>query len=691
MEQEHPLIQAALLHASDQLRFRDAIKDLVEYQGRFPMPIFTLPELPTDQILPALVQVITESTIDDFRSFSRRVLKKNNPFMLAVATMLDHPSPETEQGFNLLTDDLAQFNFSRINPENLNSLWSRTILYNRCHGLIWTRRLIDNGTLEPAAKRYNDIYSSKIAHLISAIQGLSSRELEALVKISDLSVETRRIQEEVYDRDLANQKTAITGERASIPILVLAGKTEKYNAQYQKPAIPEAIQSAWSRLDSTWNWQTTETAVALISKASAEETQDRLHEWITVNNLSGPHRDILRPESTINLDPSGLLYITKNGFSYAGMRNISEGHNMELPFGDVNSNFALRYLPISLYAILKRLNQIGTQKQFYEEVEKTNSLLKDSRDTSIPWLTATLMLFNDPEISADDSGYLKSLITERGNAPIDITEVLLDQDPGQIHLDNKGRLRIIPEDANPYFYLYKSQYISSESKSVDNSKKDGTRTQSNNPEPVPLYKTEESMLVPGFGKVGLLAQEDVKKFLDNISENSEFLDEERLLNDYERFVRNFENKGRQNAKLLFTRELNLSSKRAKELNYLGVEAVYIQDQAVHFIFKDAGINVAFKGVLENNQLQIKGMDRTFIGEPLHILINNIALDLITRGFYKLGQKAELDSEIREPLREIVRLHNRFSTSGLRLAIDNSSYFIPLRLNQFNLDVLVGEG
>ena len=226
---------------------------------------------------------------------------------------------------------------------------------------------------------------------------------------------------------------------------------------------------------------------------------------------------------------------------------------------------------------------------------------------------------------------------------------------------------------------------------MDNSKKDGTRTQSNNPEPVPLYKTEESMLVPGFGKVGLLAQEDVKKFLDNISENSEFLDEERLLNDYERFVRNFENKGRQNAKLLFTRELNLSSKRAKELNYLGVEAVYIQDQAVHFIFKDAGINVAFKGVLENNQLQIKGMDRTFIGEPLHILINNIALDLITRGFYKLGQKAELDSEIREPLREIVRLHNRFSTSGLRLAIDNSSYFIPLRLNQFNLDVLVGEG
>lgn len=629
------------------------------YEGRYPDQVFrSVPTIEREMIIPT-ISAITQDQQSEWYSpeiISNLVNQTSNPrssLVRAVATMLDHPGPESDEGFRMLNEDLRRFRpeASIFQTSDFEKWWFKYIMASTAHIYIKTRALFDHGEINPEAENLLQTVEAQTEMFIATLESLEPDDLPSYLRFADLYNQSGRNIMPGHHQSPPNKR-----QRDFLkPFLPQFEDTERELNVFRRGLLDEDIRT-WARLKTGWKREQIRDALAALPALGSQLVASHTIAALHVNLERLPPEELadgidLSPAGFISLltkgDPETVIKVSRAQEGYPALVKEYE-EAFELP----HFSAPIKNRPLTAIALLNKACEVCQPDDFRQLLADVHNLAQPEQDLTTPWLLALLSLKrNHPQLS----GFVNDLLAEWKNLPQEVREILLNETPGSLALTRQGKLRVLSESAiltpQP-----EEAYASPSVIEVANK----------------APEIEEVLILPFWGEIGLMAQKETKTF---ISGSQIPFSEDNLLGDFARLATVWKDTRRRERHLFYFGDLNPQYKSLEEARKLfGITAIYIRQDEFIFILDEKWLNaqidsrrlpVGFGGKLdETGQLHIAGMDKAFLGEPNQLVLNNLALSLTTQTFYDWGADLKRDREAMKLVHGFIGDWNRSQRNSL---------------------------
>lgn len=461
--------------------------------------------------------------------------------------------------------------------------------------------------------------------------------------------------------------------------------------------LEEASDQAWDKLGHNWNWAMINQVLSALPTFRNRRILLMAVAGIEANLMDGQERLLKEHSQPDNLAVDGMMILLTFKWTDPDIQGvISE----EKPLAYLS--IPRKYAPSTAIELLTSFGQCSSPESLISLLQGINSRV-DQKTTS-PWIITLLALRNARLVS----DYINTLVADQIGNSGKTVQILLNQTPGMLWLTPDGKLH--PRDGNTTlqkgFLIYTSsaelqQIDSQSSKPEINVSRRGAQTET----PEPRQVTENERLnMPFTGEVCIVVDEQTRELVDFIfSRSNTSLDIDKLFDDFDQLSSKWK-QSTYNRTIIYPLQLNLDDEYMKEAAKLGIDAVYINDNKLFFVLErrvaqaqsqGEALKTAIAATLDKQgQLHTLGMDESFIGTPEQLLLNNLALHLITKPLYMSGMTQQAygnDKEAVKAINTAVASWNRSPSIGSfpKIGVEQNNC-IAVSVPGIKMTVLLGE-
>lgn len=671
-------------------------------KGELIRPQSEIKRLPQEELVPIIEKFINGDIIDFISDgqagddFLNEIGSTNGRLARAAYTLLWHPGKESEEAYAKLADDLKHFspNAFLLQSPQVNEWTAKLIFGISIRPVIAAISQVDKNTNQKEAQGYHKTVGKQIDRLKKTFSRLGIRDLSSYIRFKDISLSF-----------LPKQLQFFSGDPQE-----LLQSTEKEmsakGALSENDLLDEEVKRAWNRLRVGWGIKQVEEIVSLLPTLHTGLVVDSIVLALE-GNLPEVPKKLKGPRVDINLDPEGIVallkwkwvdlpssqktYLTKEYPNVAATFD----KNLELP----NFSVSKAHLPISAISLLELTK--GKKKEKFEElVTDVHKLAREDKNAITPWLVTLLALKAE---NPDGAESIDKIIESWDDLPEQVRETLSSERSGKLWLTSDGRLRTTDAKTNllSAFHVFTSSKIEETKEQEQPIKIEKfEEPQTERPRTVDV---DEVVLLPFLGEIGKVTETQVKSLISLVfQKGQDQLDEDNLLNEFERLNTIWEEKDSIDRERLYHSKLNRFDKYLTQGKSFGIDAIYTKGEDVVFVldknvalgeFLDKNMQIGLQGKLdEGGQLLIEGMDNSFIGEKEHLFLNNLALHSASQPLlYGSGIPKKSDKEIIRETNEIASFWNRSLRGSLpKIDRNTDNPYIVISIEGSSEAVMVGE-
>ncbi|RJQ37289.1 hypothetical protein C4559_03910 [Candidatus Microgenomates bacterium] len=549
-------------------------------------------------------------------------------------------SGENGEVFSMLADDLERFKPGMPlfnSPQTQEWFCKLFVLGVNIHYAIYAEEARDNDKVDLNSGKhgYKKVVEEQMEQLNQTLASLEIGDLSSYL----------RFEEQV--REL----TTIMGRSVPYKKTQQVAKEEQDAEEKQSETTSlyfnflEKDQETWERLKVKWGWKQVQETMSLIPDLRSKFLID-VFAALEENLIDLSPKDSKTSQGELEDDPNWKVRKESTAFLllvpwweyfdklWDDYPILAKELEKNLEFADFS--VPKKYLPSAAIEYLTKVGEIEKPERLMDLIKGVHSLTKDKpKAPTTPWLTALLALRGK---FAEVDGFLKEEIRDWRDVPELARQILLNEVPGRLWLNNQGRLRITKgNETLSAFPIYKSSYESAgpvqaaEAVIVDFA---------NPREIVPV----KSVTVPLFRETGLVSEEDIPYLIDNIfAKRNGSVGSAELVKKWGEV---YESRRTLEKAIIYPAKINSNEPFLKQAGELGVEGVMVQGDNVTFVIAGNGDRqrMAINGkLLSNGELVIPGME----GSGNNLALANIALACAVRPTYTVGTSPKMDKEIRD--------------------------------------------
>ncbi len=633
-----------------------------------------------DQLSPIIDGVIAGQAVDwqdpnSYTQFTAIMNRVDKPIMRSIVTLVsyDPQSPQIIEAFQKLTDDLSNFtpDASLIGDPVESKHWTfkfhlNVAIVSSLAAHLEIRQMGPTREL----KRLMDQIEKQRKQMIKTLDGLTLDDLDRYLIFSD-GLYLEPPQSLIQDTTTAiNAQVRRFKKNGMAPSSILnvhkAGHStlDTYCAFIKD--LSDADNNTWSRLSKKWGWKQVKSAVSSLRTAHQKIVLASVLVALEENLVVSQNLKAKFDPETIGLMPNDFVTLLRSSGNYDDYdKEWLEEYYPALAV-DKRETLALEglllpkhILPMATIRILNRFDTSSPDK-IKAFLGLAHIEISADRELSTKWLATIIVL---KKLNPDFEDFYNDLIDRFETLPQTVRDISLDRRPGSIWLDQNSRIRVNLSDQPQRGYLLHTSIAEAP---VDISAHQSAVKPAEKREDQPQYQT---LLLPFIGLVNLLDETGVSSYISSLKTQAHgFQNEDELLSEFEELQRRFKEQKNGFGTIIFLSKLNTKDQKHRNIRNLGLEGIVIRDQSIDLIASGQPPFAICARMDENGLLHIPGTGDSFIGEPVHLLFNNLVLDLSSRPFSRIN---ETRPETAHELRDIVRNWNRFKSDNFpRITLTN---------------------
>lgn len=626
------------------------------WKGHFPLPVFTgVTPLTKESVVPTISSLVEDRIVnwhspEAAQETLDQTLSRRSPFARAITTMLDQPGGESKEGFGILNEDLRRFRPEAAifkTSDDFEKWWVKFVFGTTAHTYINARAAFDHEEISPEARNLFDTVEAQMEIFKATLESFELEDLPSYLRFADLYALLGAVTKPGHFRSFGDRRQDALGKLLFPKI----EEMERREIAFRNGLWDQDIRT-WERLKIGWSWRQIQDVIAALPILGSRFVTSNAIAALYVNLKGLPSQEV---DKVTKLNPNGFVPLLKLNPETV-IRESRAEQNYPLLVEDFEEAVQLPQFstpvkdrPLTAIALLNEAGKIFPPDDFRRLLTDIHRLVQPDQELTTPWLLTLLSLENNhPQIAE----FVNDL-AKWENLPPEVREILLNKVPGKLDLTRRGEIRILPETSS---LVSKPEEACLKPEEIDDK----------------TVESREILILPFLGEVGLIKEEKTESLLQG--SNGIFTDEDGLLEDFTRLATIWRDTRGRERHLLYLSQLNPSSSPLQEARKLfGICTVYIRQNGFVFVLDEKRLNVqvdgrklpvGFEGRLdETGQLHISGMDKSFLGEPEQLLLNNLALCLATQSFYAWGDQKR-DPEVRRSAHGIIADWNRFQRNSL---------------------------
>lgn len=681
------------------------------------------PPLSPDQILPQ-IEALIDGRIINWRGknvllqLNREVAKPSSGFaQILRAMVIPHSgSGEAKEGFQQLARDLKSYSPQLFlsQPQRIGEWFAKLQMGGFIADLVAGASSLREGRVAAVAKPYLEAVEDQIAALKKIEKDLNPSHLEVALRLADCWNELAEIPKSSSQEGRDRERDRFLKETGVEPIFTAVKKEIAEENKRLADHLWETSLIIWEKLRRNWGWPQIQKAISLLPALRSPTTLRQTIAALEANLTT--QAPLPGKKEAVELDPEGLLLLLKfrwgnqllSPSDWNLLKNdcpqLSQEGETALAFQEFS--VPRKYLPSALILLLNQVAKTESPKDFLERLAKIHRSAAEDREATTLWLLTLLLLRQDnPQVKT----LFEKILPSWGNLQKSIREILLNQRPGKLWLEPKSsRIEVTDPEITlkSAFPLYTSTQPVEVVETVFISPPTFPITTKETTPPVKReacrVAVDKRVRLPLFGEVGLVKDEMATGLVGAIFENHHKpWDADQLLANFGQLASQWI-KEHGSEERLYLPELNKPDPFLKEAQTLGLEAIEMKGRTVIFILDQKlaiaesleTLPIGIEGKLDaGGQLQIAGMEDSFLGEPPQLWLNNLALHLATQPLlHQTGQSQRSDKELIRQVNAVAASWNRSPWRGSRpkIGLQGENSCLAVRVPGSSEIILVGE-
>ena len=584
--------------------------------------LFLLPPLPNEDVIP---------TAELFLQHPKSM--NSMPIFCLGVSMVENPTPETDQALTMLAEDLERFRVKQaiLSIDALQDIDYRMDNVQIILVALFTQTENAHTEFTPSQKRLFDVYMqirNDAIHVFSRMGTDSSSTSSDLVAFLNYSEFEGKYSFLLTQHGQSRKKSQTFESKDGVePPHQFMNMVQK-----NEHVFSNTKQEAWNRLRKGWDWDTIKTVVSYLPRlAQPIGIAVMASLW---DNLSAlPHET---PQEGSGEEEYGWILGTAPLLRFYLHRFLPL---LEPAYPDIVRAFKSSVdstLPSSFPIVLKNLlskltvieGEESTTKALIKIHKGIDTLRRDLqiyRRISSQWLTVLLAMRSE---FSSSNGVVRDLVGSLSAVDPQLRQIALDQQPGELYLTSDGD--IIPIQRTGAFLLHTSSKPKETEAEV--LPKVVPETPKEAPPPVLIRITKK----PFVGTVDVIEEKSIPYVLDALSARTNAHKEgDELLDAFSALSEQWKYKLPSHMTLIYLPELNKLDPVLIKAEKMGIGAVIVDrsNHRVTFLSKDK--RTAIEALLTpSGELEIPGARDGFIGSALHLYLNILSLGLAMRVFYQ---------------------------------------------------------
>lgn len=625
-----------------------------------------------DQLNPIIDRVIAGDVVDwrdpNFHTqFPTAMNSLDKPIMRSVVTFgsYDPQSPQIIEAFQKLTDDLSNFT-----PD-------ASLLGDPVESKHWTFKFHLNVALASSLASHLEIRQMGPTRELKRLMDQIEKQRKQMIKTLDSLTLDDLDRYLILSDGLYHAPPQLPTQEATAAINAIKRRLKKYGvapALYAEKIghatfdnyyafttdLSNADRKTWSRLSKKWRWEQVKSAV---------DSLRTVHRKVVLANVLATLEEnlVVSHDLKAKLDPEAIGLVPNDFATLLRFMGNYDDYGKEwleenYPALAIDRGKALALEGLSLpkhilpMAAVRILNRLDTSSS--DRIKAFLSLVhvEISADPKISarWLAALLVL---KKLNPDFEDFYNRLIDRFEALPETMRDIVLDRKPGSIWLGQDSKIRVNFSNQPQRGYLLHTSIAQAEVP-VDISSHQSVVKPAQKREDQPQYKT---LILPFIGHVNLLDEAGVSSYVNSLKAQTHgFPNEDDMLSEFEELQGRFKEHKNGFGTIIFFSKLNAKDQKHRNIRNLGLEGIVIRERSVDLITSGQPPFAMCARMDENGLLHISGTGDSFIGEPEHLLLNNLVLYLSSRPFSLIN---ETRPETANELRDIVRNWNRFKSDN----------------------------
>ena len=616
--------------------------------------------LPMEELRPTVESLINGNLInwqkDPTSEFDNQLQKMNSPFNRLTLTLANTRGKERETAISLITDNLAKFKPGKALVES-EEFGQWTTKFTAAIIILCASESVSTSIFRDSRQtsRLRTIVDKHTTATCKTLYSLEASDLALYLRFEEIFhiIINKTLLPNLEELDFSRHKRALNkiGMEPLADRLTELGQKIVIDISRIRKTLEKADLDTWERIKEGWGWDEIKLALSLLPEIDEIHIAGHLACAIGSNLLSGDLRAVGELLSCNEIDKEGVSWLLLfNQSVFTDFRDWYQEHYPELyKYLQQNLEFdgfsVPRYhLPSAAILTLTRAFEALPQNQLEKLVEEVHQLAIADDDRATPWLL-TLLVLRNSNIQVKDS--FSKMVGEMVALPDHIRQAILDQKPGTVWLTRDGKLRLTPQSTTLTSAF--PVYTSLAEPAIKEAPVGPVEFRE-------VKKPEESFVkvgkitdLPFLRQVGQLDTQNLASIIASLdTTHFQTFDKERLLADFSALQSMYQESSLKPRQVVYTANLNKTDPKIRRAKHIGIEGVFQQGDQIFFVLDrhlgcaqvdEVKIPLAISGKLDSaGTLLIDGADESLIGEPIHLFLNNLSLDLAMRWFYDLSRK-----------------------------------------------------
>lgn len=431
-----------------------------------------IPHVPAREIVPNMGIIFPNAgweSIPGALHFLRRLQQKSSPFYQTVATMLDYPGQESEEGFFIATRMLTRVKPDKklfLSPQPTLDTWIATYTFaHAMHGMIELKEREDHTKTTGTGKQFCRTFERVTEQLRGTLLRLDKRhagDFEAVLRFEDAYqlVRAHALRDAVelderIEKGLRNKwmskESAAKVEQAGYEL----------GASSLEMRVMDAEKRAWDRFRTAdWSWEHVAKVLTMLpgfrSEKVAINVQAALESQL-FEQSKWRKRSLRSLPPDIVLNAQGIAAILPHRWTDALIQNVLPSYpNIQAQLDTTvrlspDAFVPRRYLPACAISLLREAGQVMPPLTFTNLIDDVHEVVRKRSRSAVSWLTVLVATKGTYPSTAP---FVEHLMSEWQELPEPCRKVLCNHSPGAIWLTRDGRITM--KERQSAFLIHRS-------------------------------------------------------------------------------------------------------------------------------------------------------------------------------------------------------------------------------------------